>query len=136
MFRRKESIVMFGAGAGAERARAWLRHRYRIAAYADNDARKHGTFVRGRPVIGPAGLAAYPTERIHIASMYADDIHRQLTVDLGIDPARVSIVPRPILQGAYEVSPWTYAALSALCALALAAVGALGLVSARFAGLR
>ncbi|MGE3839974.1 MAG: hypothetical protein AB7I50_00155 [Vicinamibacterales bacterium] len=122
MFRPKEAILMFGAGAGARRAHACLRHRCRVVAFVDNDPRRHGTYFLRRPVVGPSALGTMSWSRIHIASMYSDAIYRQLTLELGVDPARIVVVSRPVLEGAYEVSRWTYALLGALTTAALALV--------------
>lgn len=122
MFTRKTTAVMFGTGAGARRAHACVRHRYDVKAFADNDSRKHGTRFLRRPVISPHDLHRFPSETVLIASMHADQIARQLVLDLRIDPTRVVRVRREILEGAYEVSPRTYVVLGALAALLVAVV--------------
>ena len=122
---------MFGAGSGARRACACLGHRCRILAFVDNDPVRRGTTFLGQPVIAPSELARFTTERIYVASLYADQIYRQLTVDLAIDPARVVIVRKPVLEGAYEVSPWTYAVLGAIATLLLVGLGSLGVAVMR-----
>ncbi len=125
MFRPKEPVVMFGAGIGARRAHACIRHRCRAVAFIDNDVKKHGSMFLGRPVVGPGALGELSWERVYVASMYSDAIYRQLTLDLGVDPARIVVVKRAILEGAYEVSRWTYAALTALATLGVAIAGGL-----------
>src|SRR5262249_40169422 len=114
MFGRKEQVLVFGAGVGARRAVACLRHRCRVLAFLGNDPAKRDGRLLGRPILGPDGLGRYAFDKIYVASMYADQIYRQLTVDLRVDPARIAIVRRDILEGAYEVSPWSYAALAGL----------------------
>jgi hypothetical protein len=82
-----------------------------VVAFLDNDRRKHGTRFLWRPVIAPDLITRYANERVFVASMYADQIYRQLTRDLGVDPERIVLVRREILEGAYRVSPWTYVLL-------------------------
>lgn len=131
MFRPKEAILMFGAGVGARRAHACLSHRCRVVAFVDNDPRKHGTTFMRRSVVAPSALRTLSWSRVYIASMYSDAIYRQLTLELGIDPARIVVVKRPVLEGAYEVSPWTYAFLGALTTAAIALVMVAGYVAFR-----
>jgi hypothetical protein len=126
MFRPRQPILVFGAGVGAARAEACLRHRCRVLAFVDNDPGKQGTQFQGRPVIGPQDLPRFGNAPIYVASMYADQIYRQLTVDLGIGPERVTIVRRQVLEGAYAVSPWTYAVLAVVILTLAAGLGGLG----------
>lgn len=122
MAARKERVVVFGAGAAGQRACRFLRHRCHVLAFVDNDPKKHGTKVFGRRVIGPADLAGLPIDRIYIASMHTRQISAQLLNERAIDPVTVTVVPRAIILGEYEVSRWTYVALGVL---ALAVVGLL-----------
>jgi hypothetical protein len=122
MFQRRTPILIFGAGTGAVRAHACLRHRCRVLAFVDNDPKKQGTRFLGRPVVQPDQLRGYASHKIYVASMYANEIYRQLTVGLAIDPARVVIVRREILEGAYDVSRWTYVAVGVIGISLLAAI--------------
>jgi hypothetical protein len=122
MFTCKEPILVFGAGQGAARAVRCLRHRCRVVAFVDNDARRHGGRFMGRPIVSPAMIASQPAHRIFVASMHADEIYRQLTVDLAVEPGRIEVVRRSILEGAYEVSPRTFVVAAGIAMLAVGGV--------------
>jgi hypothetical protein len=97
-----------------------------VIAFVDNNPARRHTKLLGRPVLGPDDLARCAYDTVYVASMYSDQIYRQLTTELAVDPARIAIVRKDVLEGAYEVSPWSYAALAAILAaatLTLAGVG-------------
>lgn len=126
MFRSKERVIIFGAGIGGKRALRCLRHRCKILAFVDNDSRKHGKRLLGRPIVSPMALESVDFNKVYIASMYSPQICSQLLNDLRIDPSKIESVRQDILAGEYEVSGWSIATLILLGMLAL--MLALGLV--------
>lgn len=98
-------LVIFGTGSSGERA--WQAANsldgVEIVAFADNDARKHGTKHHGVAVVAPASLSTLTWDLIVLASQWAAEIAAQLT-GLGI-PANRIVQPslndlRPGLQAA------------------------------------
>jgi FlaA1/EpsC-like NDP-sugar epimerase len=132
MVRRKERIIIFGAGVGGRRAFRCLRHRCKILAFADNDSRKYGKQLLGRPIVSAAALRSMKFDAAYIASMYAPQIYSQLVDKLQMDPLKIVTVRQDILSGEYEVSYWSIAVLIFLGILALAFVVAAGLLAWRW----
>ena len=122
MLRKRERVIVFGAGLAGQRACRFLRHRHDVIAFADNDLSKRGSRVLRRPVLGPADLAGTSFDRIYVASIHAAQISAQLLNDLAVPPVKLRLVPRDVMLGEYEVSRWTYAAIAVLAALAVGVV--------------
>lgn len=79
-----DSVVIFGTGRAADQAWACVEDKSAVIAFADNDVRKQGSRFHGRPVIAPAQLRELPFRRICIASMYHQQIAKQL-IALGVE---------------------------------------------------
>lgn len=91
---RPVRCVVFGAGSAGERLIDALPAGYEVVAFVDNSAAKHGTTLRGRPVLRPEQLSGLHPERVLIASMYADAIHQQL-LDMGVAGATIAVASGP-----------------------------------------
>jgi hypothetical protein len=124
VFRRKERAIIFGAGLAGRRALRCLYHRYRIIAFSDNDVRKHGKSLMRRPIVSPAAISSLSFARLFIASAYSAQIMPQLMNELGIDPMKIEVVRNDIINGEYDISPWTRAILAMVAILAIGAITA------------
>jgi len=90
-------IVIFGTGSGGWRA--WNvaadLGQLDVVAFADNDERKHGTMLHGRPIWSAAQLAASSEwDRVVIASQWHAEIAAGL-VCLGIPRRRMIVLETP-----------------------------------------
>lgn len=106
-------IVIFGTGSVAERAwqAASARDDLHVACFADNDARRRGTSLHGRPVVAPAALGDARWDFIVVASMFGADILRQLTA-LGIARERILTPDPDALADVFDALPARHAALT------------------------
>jgi glycosyltransferase involved in cell wall biosynthesis len=86
----REKVVIFGAGAGGQQAFGSVKRTRDVVAFADNDRKKHGTSVLGKPVIGVPQLAGMEYDRVVIASVHASEIKRQLFA-AGIASDRIEV---------------------------------------------
>jgi glycosyltransferase involved in cell wall biosynthesis len=75
---RRPRVVIFGAGAGGQQAFKVVTRSHDVVAFADNDARKHGTELHGKPVVGIPQLRSITYDRIVVASIHFAEIQRQL----------------------------------------------------------
>jgi hypothetical protein len=75
---RRARVVIFGAGAGGQQAFTLVKRSHDVVAFADNDRRKQGTQIHGKPVLGIPQLGAIKYDRIVIASIHFAEIQRQL----------------------------------------------------------
>jgi FlaA1/EpsC-like NDP-sugar epimerase len=89
-------IFIFGAGEGGKRAFKILARNHEVLGFVDNDKRKHGTRLLGRPIVSPQEAIAQPHDSIVIASMYADEIFVQL-MQLGVPSERVDVFDQELL---------------------------------------
>ena len=89
--RADNPIVIFGAGAGGRRAAAHCGRARTVQYFADNDIRKHGTRVGGIEVRPPKAILESPDVSVVVASIYADEIFKQL-VTIGVPPHRIEII--------------------------------------------
>lgn len=81
-------IVIFGAGSYASNLIKVIREEVEILAVVDNNPRRWGTKFNDINIISPNDLNDYQYSYICIASMYTEEIQRQL-IDMGIDKARI-----------------------------------------------
>ena len=75
-------IIIFGTGSCGKRAYEMLKNQFEIKYFCDNDVNKHGKSLFNIKIISPNQLLENKF-RIIIASMYYDDISKQL-IQLGI----------------------------------------------------
>ncbi|MDO6568444.1 LicD family protein [Alteromonas sp. 1_MG-2023] len=83
-------VILFGAGKGGENFIS-QHPEMNIVAIADNDESKHGKTVLDIPVISPAEVKNENVESIIITSQWVDQVHLQLTKDLGLDESLITI---------------------------------------------
>ncbi|MGI2156627.1 nucleoside-diphosphate sugar epimerase/dehydratase [Shewanella baltica] len=103
----KPRIVIFGASRGGISAYHYFKHEYEVIAFADNDNKKHGQSLLGKPVVSAKDLQTMQLDKIVIASLYALQIHRQLVCDEGVDTALITRLPASFFDKAH---PFYYAA--------------------------
>jgi FlaA1/EpsC-like NDP-sugar epimerase len=127
LFWARERIIIFGAGMGGRNACRFLRHRFKVVAFLDNDTRKHGHRMMGRPIVPPSALSSIRADKVFIASMHSQHIYLQLVKEMKVEPGRIETVHPPILSGEYAVSPWTYVVLTLLATLTLGLILALAI---------
>ena len=86
------SVVVFGAGEAGRRALERLRRdaSVRVAAFADNDAARHGTLYQGLPIVGPDALLDGAFDRVVVASHAVSAIVPQLR-GLGVPAERIDV---------------------------------------------
>jgi len=108
----KDKILIFGAGKGGYYTCSALRPKYEVLGFLDNSEVLHGSELLGKKVYAPSSLNSLSFDRIVIASMYRNDIFKQL-VDLGIEEAKIEVVDPEIMDGRYSLSG-TKAAVFAL----------------------
>lgn len=86
----RPSVVIFGAGKGGENAYRNLGGRVRVVAFCDNDARKQGMQLCGKPIVNPRDLDGLAFDFIWVASLYSGEIYRQL-MDSGMPREKVKV---------------------------------------------
>lgn len=77
------TIVIFGTGQAGLHAMRQLGKRCRIIAFLDNSLQMQGRYVAHIPVIPPDSISKIHFDWICLASMYRDEMARQL-LDLGV----------------------------------------------------
>lgn len=85
--KKKTAYVLFGSGDYYQRFRHWFRHRT-VLAILDNDKKKQGTMLDGRPVISPEEAIGLPFDAVVILSFYVAEMKEQL-IRLGIEEKRI-----------------------------------------------
>lgn len=80
----KKKVIVFATGWAANRFLINCSDEYEILALSDWDEEKHGTKLRGYPIIDPYCIKYYPYDKIVIASQYVRQIKQQLSERLGI----------------------------------------------------
>lgn len=94
----RTKVALFGAGSRGLQCLAALRDdvRFEIAAFFDNDARKWGSSIEGRPVLEPTAAACAAMDAIIVASIHARAIVAQLTT-LGV-AGKIAMSPPQLLR--------------------------------------
>jgi len=95
---RKDSIIIFGAGKGGKRGYNYLKRRYNIIGFSDNDKEKQNSAFCGYEVYRPDQLPALDFDKIVICSMYQSEIQYQLN-SLGIFSEKIEVLPDGVLYG-------------------------------------
>jgi hypothetical protein len=91
-----KNAAIFGCGGAGRRAYLHFRSKYRIVAFLDNDARKHGSSVLGVPVHDPDVYDYSEVEHVFIGSMYFDEILVQLLA-FAVPSSKIEFVSSEIL---------------------------------------
>lgn len=87
----KPKVIVFATGWAANRFLINCSNDYEIIALSDWDKVKHGTSMRGYPIIDPYRIKDYPYDKIVIASQYVRQIKQQLAERLGINDDQLII---------------------------------------------
>ena len=83
----KTAYVLFGTGDYYQRFRHWFDDR-KVLAILDNDRKKQGTMLDGRPVIPPEEITELSFDAVVILSFYVTEMKKQL-LSLGIDETKI-----------------------------------------------
>ena len=83
----KTAYVLFGTGEYYQRFRHWFDDR-KVLAILDNDRKKQGTMLDGRPVISPEEITGLSFDAVVILSFYVTEMKKQL-LSLGIDETKI-----------------------------------------------
>jgi FlaA1/EpsC-like NDP-sugar epimerase len=97
----KPRIVIFGASQGGISAYHYFKKHFEIVAFADNDVKKHGQILLGKPVVSAKVLNTLKLDKIIIASLYALQIHRQLVHEEGIASSVITRLPASFFEKAH-----------------------------------
>lgn len=98
----RETIVVFGTGNYYNIYKDILMNKYNIIAFADNDLKKHNTYIEEKKVINPKELVDITYDKIFIASTYELEIENQL-VNIGIDVKKI-ITSQEIIENWFEIN--------------------------------
>jgi FlaA1/EpsC-like NDP-sugar epimerase len=99
----KPRIVIFGASRGGISAFHYFKRDHDIIAFADNDLKKQGQELMGKPIVAANNLLSLNPDKIVIASLYALQIHRQLVIDQGIENQRIVRLPATFFDKAHPL---------------------------------
>jgi hypothetical protein len=124
--RADNPVVIFGAGAGGRRAAAHCSRARVIQYFADNDAKKHGTRVDGIEVRPPQAILESPDATVVVASIYADEIFKQL-VTIGVPPHRIEIMNPDALPGTGR-DPFPFGFVAVVLGVPACVVGVIGAI--------
>ena len=90
-YKKKEKVILFGAGVYAKKYKALLEYLHMDFDYfTDNDSSKWGTELYGKPVITPNELINFQDCKIIISSTHEIAIRRQLS-DMGLTDCIVGL---------------------------------------------
>lgn len=84
-----KKIILFGSSNGGIRIFYLLSKEYEVIAFADNDNKKQGTFLLGKPIIDPLDIDKYDFDLIIITNKFGYEIKKQIVNDLGIDEEKI-----------------------------------------------
>jgi hypothetical protein len=111
----QERALIFGCGAAGRAALPHVASMSSVVGFVDNNASLHHGTVMGHTVYPPASLPGLNFDHIYIASVDHAVIRRQLTTDLGVSDARITVVTADATAAngeAPEISPFTQNELS------------------------
>ena len=104
----QERALIFGCGAAGRAVLPQVAAIADVVGFVDNNAALHHGTVLGRTVFPPAALDTLAFDRVYVASVAHADICRQLTTDLGVPEARITILtPETPHAGVPDVSAST-----------------------------
>src|SRR5215467_3010983 len=97
-------VAIFGCGTAGQRACLYLKGKYRIVAFLDNNRRTHGARVLGVPVRDPEEFDYTQVEHVFIGSMYFDEILAQL-LSLEVPSSKIEYLGNEILMRDFALAP-------------------------------
>ena len=85
-----KKAIVFGIGRHWERYACEIKKEYQIIAFADNDTRKQGLLIDGKPVLQPCVISEvnFDVVVITLTGKALEQIRNQL-LSLGIDESRI-----------------------------------------------
>lgn len=90
MYKKKENVLIFGAGASGNNFLE-KQDKYNVLAAVDNNLKIQGTKLKNIKIIHPREIKNYNYEKIIITSGHVKSIKRQLEIDLKIPLSQVVI---------------------------------------------
>lgn len=102
----KLRIIVFGTGKAAENFLLKSAKENEILAFADNDKNKQNKSFKGYKVIAPERINDYEFDQVLICSTFLLQIHRQLTVNLGINSQKVVAGPKTAIFSNKTIEPF------------------------------
>jgi len=100
----RKRVLIFGASKGGYFACKTLKGSYEIMGFLDNSETLQGGRLLGKRVFSPSQLESEEFDLIVIASMYCDEIYKQL-IDLGIEEDRIEAIDLELMDGRCALSP-------------------------------
>lgn len=98
---KKEKVVIFGIGSGAEKYIVKHVNEIEIIACIDNDPTKHNTsFLDKFQIQPPSELQHITFDKIIITSQWAKDIYTQLVESLNVKPEKICIPAKKMIKEA------------------------------------
>lgn len=91
IFKKKETVLIFGTGAGGLNAFNNIKTQYNIIYFLDNNIEKHGDLFCGKKILPPNELETLTFDKIIIASDYYKEIISQLNIQFGISNNLIEI---------------------------------------------
>ena len=85
--KKETAYVLFGTGDYYQRFRHWFSDK-KVVAILDNDKKKQGTMLDGRPVLAPEKVRELCFDAVVILSFYVTEMKRQL-ISLGVEPDKI-----------------------------------------------
>ena len=84
-------VLIFGASSTGQAQFDGIKRSHKVIGFVDNDNSKNGSRLSGKPVYSPQVINSLKFDKIIIASCYHQEIARQLTDEIKIDPDKISI---------------------------------------------
>ncbi|TMN73708.1 hypothetical protein CWB85_03315 [Pseudoalteromonas sp. S1727] len=89
----QQTAYIFGAGDAGIAAYNFLKARYSVKGYIDNDAEKQAIQINGLDIYTPEKVLYSEFDYIFIASEFFEQIEQQLITELGLPPQKVKVLP-------------------------------------------
>ncbi len=88
----KSKVILFGTGNGGKNGLKYLKRKFQILGFADNDTQKQGSTFMGLQVYAPSELVQMEFDQIIICSMYQGEIQDQLNMQLNIPLEKIDML--------------------------------------------
>jgi len=97
----KKKVLIFGAGTGGYRAFNYLKYKYRVIGFIDNNEKLQGKKLQGISISAPETIKSTDYDLIFIASMYRHEIKSQLE-KLVCHNKHIVEINKEVIDGKYE----------------------------------
>lgn len=95
----KPSVILFGASTAGRNSFHKLNGWCEIIGFCDNDIKKQGEIILGKPIFSPEHLSDMQYDKIIVCSMYENEIIKQLVDDLKISDKKIERANLPLSVG-------------------------------------